>query len=537
MASYAPYTPTLSAPPKSPFCIYIYVTIIFLSDQGEMSKKQAVPIVDGILREGLAKIPVNDGVFYNMPQVINRDLSCAVIQTYVKQLKQHRISINEQRKAENRSEIAFPKKTKLLEALSATGLRSIRYALEVDQVDEIIANDIDAMAAETIRKNRDFNGISPERVVASHADAKKLLYEAAILPGKYDKYDVVDLDPYGTCAPFIDGAVQAVNQDGLLCITSTDMKPLSGTTSDACYQRYGGTTLRGKHAHEMAVRLVLGTLSRSAAIHNKTIEPLCCLHINFYIRLFVKVRSNGALSKRTASLNSLVFQCKQCTSLFTQPMGAVLSGTNGGDLFTPPAMNPLNGTCRICGGKLTMGGPIWNGNLCDPAFVEDVMEHIDANVLSNYNAAKSALGLLSVLKDEVPECPLFLHIPRMCRQLKLTVPRKEWFFTALQNHNYLASVSHTDPDAVKTNAPIEFLWDILRYWHKKHPCKNPTAVAERILGTEPTHEINFDGWDAPRDTQKKAARFVPNPAHWGPGKAGKMNVGEEPPRKKRKIEE
>lgn len=29
-----------------------------------------------------------------------------------------------------------------------------------------------------------------------------------------DRVDVVDLDPYGTAAPFIDGAVQAINEGG-----------------------------------------------------------------------------------------------------------------------------------------------------------------------------------------------------------------------------------------------------------------------------------------------------------------------------------
>ena len=29
-----------------------------------------------------------------------------------------------------------------------------------------------------------------------------------------DRFDAIDLDPYGTAAPFIDGAVQAVNDGG-----------------------------------------------------------------------------------------------------------------------------------------------------------------------------------------------------------------------------------------------------------------------------------------------------------------------------------
>ena len=43
------------------------------------------------------------------------------------------------------------------------------------------------------------------------------------------RVDVVDLDPYGTASPFIDAAVQSVNDSGLLCITCTDLSVLATT--------------------------------------------------------------------------------------------------------------------------------------------------------------------------------------------------------------------------------------------------------------------------------------------------------------------
>lgn len=42
-------------------------------------------------------------------------------------------------------------------------------------------------------------------------------------------YDVVDIDPYGSAAGYLDAAVEAVTDGGLLCITATDMSVLSGT--------------------------------------------------------------------------------------------------------------------------------------------------------------------------------------------------------------------------------------------------------------------------------------------------------------------
>ena len=62
-----------------------------------------------------------------------------------------------------------------------------------------------------------------------------------------NRVDVVDLDPYGTAAPFIDASVQCVNDGGiylpnswsfwnsespfigLLCVTCTDMSVLATT--------------------------------------------------------------------------------------------------------------------------------------------------------------------------------------------------------------------------------------------------------------------------------------------------------------------
>lgn len=38
-----------------------------------------------------------------------------------------------------------------------------------------------------------------------------------------DGYEAVDLDPYGSPAQFLDSAVQAISEGGLLLVTATDM--------------------------------------------------------------------------------------------------------------------------------------------------------------------------------------------------------------------------------------------------------------------------------------------------------------------------
>lgn len=48
-----------------------------------------------------------------------------------------------------------------MEALAATGLRSVRYLKEINPK-RILANDIDPTATELMKKNFDFNNIDPK---------------------------------------------------------------------------------------------------------------------------------------------------------------------------------------------------------------------------------------------------------------------------------------------------------------------------------------------------------------------------------------
>ena len=57
----------------------------------------------------------------------------------------------------------------------------------------------------------------------SSRSTSSLTAPVAGLPQNQGGYDAVDLDPYGTPAQFLDTAVQAVSEGGLLMVTATDM--------------------------------------------------------------------------------------------------------------------------------------------------------------------------------------------------------------------------------------------------------------------------------------------------------------------------
>ena len=85
-----------------------------------------------------------------------------------------------------------------------------------------MANDISKRAVASIERNINANKVS-DLVTASHSDATMIMYNNR---KKEDRFDVVDLDPYGSPTPFLDGAVQSVAEGGLLCVTATDLAVL-----------------------------------------------------------------------------------------------------------------------------------------------------------------------------------------------------------------------------------------------------------------------------------------------------------------------
>jgi tRNA (guanine26-N2/guanine27-N2)-dimethyltransferase len=91
----------------------------------------------------------------------------------------------------------------ILEALSATGLRSVRYMKEIEALTTMVANDIDPTATELMKKNFEFNSCPEEKYKIYTEDAIDLMN---MMRKEKKHFDVVDLDPYGTAVPFLESA-------------------------------------------------------------------------------------------------------------------------------------------------------------------------------------------------------------------------------------------------------------------------------------------------------------------------------------------
>ena len=84
----------------------------------------------------------------------------------------------------------------------------------------------------------------------------------------------VDIDPFGSPVPFLDSAMQSSARRAVMEITATDTAALTGSSARACLRRYGAKIRTDQMAHDSALRLLMATVARTAATHDRCIIPL-----------------------------------------------------------------------------------------------------------------------------------------------------------------------------------------------------------------------------------------------------------------------
>ncbi|EEQ86109.2 hypothetical protein RJZ56_001802 [Blastomyces dermatitidis] len=418
----------------------------------------------------------------------------------------------------------------ILDALSATGLRALRYAKEIPFTTRIVANDLSPDAIESMKLNIKHNGVG-DVVVPNTGDACAYMY--SILRGprikdsnNFGKFDVVDLDPYGTAAPFLDAAVQAITDGGLLCVTCTDASVFaSNGYPEKTYALYGGIPFKGPQSHEAGLRLILHAIASSGAKYGLAIEPLLSLSIDFYARVFVRVHRSPAEVKFTAGKSMVVYNCDNgCGAWKTQPLAVNRCRTDrkGNPYYhhgfaQGPATAP---TCEHCGFKTHLAGPMWAGPLHNNIFIQRILDLLPGADKETYPTVGRIEGMLSTALEEdldmegsscetspapdsdnsavvIPETttngkekdapsliiprtdpakldphPFFFMPSYVCKVVHTQTISEDCLRGALRHLGYKSSRSHTKAGSVRTDAPWNVIWEIIREWvRQKCPVK------------------------------------------------------------------
>jgi tRNA (guanine26-N2/guanine27-N2)-dimethyltransferase len=348
------------------------------------------------VRDGASE-GTGSSVFYNPTQELNRDITVATLRAY---------------------RARQPQVETYLDAMMASGIRGVRAATAGFQVS---GTDTDSAAVQLARENFARNNVSGD---LRQADANVAMHQT--------RYDIVDLDPFGTPAPYLDAAL--ANTAGLVCVTATDTAPLCGAHQDSGIRSYGAVPQNTEYHPEMGLRTLLSAIIRTAARHDRAAVPILSHVSRHYVRTYVEIEaSSTAANERIASLG-YIYHCEDClhrdaeTSLIAHPPSR----------------------CAACSSeRILTAGPVYVGKICDPEFVAAVCSETDSRLAT----ANKARRILSTIQTEL-DTPTHYDQHRLCKLWGRSASAMDDFLEDLHESGHSASRAHYSGTAFKTTASI-----------------------------------------------------------------------------------
>jgi len=356
------------------------------------------------------KIPAEEkyeaSVFFNPEAELQRDLSVSALQVWAKENK--------------------PKT--VLDALSATGIRGLRYAKEVKGVGSVTLNDKNPLAVKLIKQNIRLNKC--KRCKAVHSDANILM--------RNNVFQAIDIDPFGPPVNFLDSAARSVFHKGFLAVTATDTAPLCGTYPAACFRKYGIRTVKGTDYYlELGLRILVSHIILTFARWDRAFVPLLSHTTKHYFRTCGRI---GRASEIEALLRQFGFVC-HCPRCGNRKYGK--SET----------------ICDVCSSPYQIAGPLYLGPISEKAFCEGVLADLSERP---FRQKAEEMGLLNLIIEEAELPPFYYDIHYVAKKQKLNIPKTGVLIEKLRSKGFSAGRTHFCDTAVKTNASFKEFVEILK---------------------------------------------------------------------------
>ncbi len=385
-----------------------------------------IPLVE--IREGLAKILVPDfskyrrpdgvyepawaPVFYNPKMELNRDIAVLALSTYAKT---------------KGSELT------VADILGGTGVRAIRFALEVPNVSRVYVNDKNPLAYELAKKNIELNKLE-SKAYPENFDAN-LMLQLHRFSSEY--FDYIDIDPFGSPIEFLDSAIMSIRIGGMLGITATDTATLEGTYPHACLRKYLSKPLKADFSKEMALRILIANIAFRAAAYEYGINIKLGYYSQYYARVYVTLEK-GAKKALTSIRN----------------IGYVVFDRNSGRYWLFKEIKEiLDKKSEI--GNAIIGGPLWLAPIAEESFIKALLKELSER---EYIRNKSEIRkLLTKILSEINLPPLYYRVDLLGKRLKKSMPPFSKFIECIESKGYVAIRPHSDVLGLKTNAPFDIV--------------------------------------------------------------------------------
>ncbi len=304
----------------------------------------------------------------------------------------------------------------LLDSTSATGIRGIRYIKEAG-VKEAVLLDVNKKAAGNSKKNLKANKIKAEVLNADLQDFA-IRHEG--------KFDIIDLDPFGSPAPYIYDLLKLSKDGTMLMITATDTAVLCGAHTSACVKQYGAMPLHNHLCKEVGLRILINYIIRKSAEYNFGVKVMVSISDMHYMRVFLKLEKGAKKAYDSVMQSGFGGYCPSCSS-FAYAYGIVPM---------------LHERCVECGGKMQCFGPLFLGRLNEKPLLRRMLAQLDD---------KNSKKIVKLLIDEY-ETPFFYFMPKITRILGTSSVSYDLVSESLKEKGHQCTRTLFDPDGIKTDA-------------------------------------------------------------------------------------
>ena len=382
-----------------------------------LPEKEEVP-------EGLMDVPRrSDPVFYNPKQALNRDLSILML---------HAIK-----------DLGLSKLERVAETFSGTGIRALRYALQSPKIDNLYINDISPRSIELTKQN--FDQHQEEHNIGIHyynQDANlfflKLREENVFL-------DFIDIDPYGTPAPYLHNALMTLERSGVIAVTATDMPVITGLYPEKAYRLYQIPSFKvhnRSYCHEIGLRMLIAYIQREGLFYKQPLQPLLSYFTDHYVRVFMHYDRSFTIDK-IIQQHGYVSDCTHCGKRSYYSWKESFKGSNI--------------LCSNCGKGVRPLGPLYLGPLHNDHVVDTLDGYLQERSKQELIDRRVRLErLVPMFKEDLKSSvPWFYEIGNIGKKFKFSIPSPAILLDKLLEKGYQASYTHFDGQAIKTNYPLE----------------------------------------------------------------------------------
>ncbi len=343
-----------------------------------------------------SKEPKTYPAFFNPAARTNRDISVAIART--------------------------TRPATFLDALAGTGARGVRIAKESSRTVRVTMVEFNATSLEIAKRNARRNRVA-SRCHFVHEESNEYLHSRF---GRLERFEHVDVDPFGSPAPYVHGALAAAADGGIVSLTATDTAALCGTFPAVAFRRYGASVVKSEFVHEVAIRVLLGFCARMGGTLDTAIEPVAAHNTLHYLRVYFRVMRGAARSDRCLEEVGYVASCPACHENSTSPRG--------------------DSSCPRCGGRVMPIGPLWIGKLVDAKVVGEAARDC---VASEWEEAAAELEAL-VGVDDSP--PYSYSMEAITSRVRISSVRFQDVVDSLKASGHAAMRQPFDSLALKTDA-------------------------------------------------------------------------------------